>query len=478
MSLARVFRSAGLIMVARVIAIPVSILVNALAARVLGAGDFGLLYQALTFSSLVFLFVEWGQPNVLMAQVATRRDAAGPLLGSAIAARVGGAVIAGGIVPLVCVWAGYEREFVLVLSLTLLGATFGTVSGAFSDVLRGFERAEFAAGSFLAWQLLSAALVVPTLLLGGGLYGFLAARIAAAAVGVAFLVRMLPRMKVPHLSVRVGTMKELLREGRPFLLFGLVLTLQPMIDAAMMSKLATPQALGWYAAARKLIGALTFPASALILALYPTLCRLRSESMDAFRGSAAEALYVVAVAVVPVALGCALFPGIGVELFGRRGYGPAADDLRVLALYVFLVYFSMPIGSCLVAAGRQNGWTLVQAGCVVVSLLLDPPLIRWFAAHAGNGGLGVCVAAVVSEIVVVSGGVALLPAGILAKVPRARIGLVLASAAAMLAVALVTRGLSDLARACLAVLAYGLCLQLSGGFDFLKLRSLLGGLRG
>jgi O-antigen/teichoic acid export membrane protein len=477
MTFAGVFRSAGLVVVARVIAAPVSILLNAVAARTLGAGDFGLLYQALTFSTFAFLFVEWGQPNVLTARVATRSAPIGELLGSAVASRVCAAVLAGCIVPLVCALAGYGREFVVVLSLTMLTATFATVSGAFQDVLRGFERAEIAAGSFLGFQLLSAAIVVPTLLLGGGLYGLLMAQVAAAAAGFLFLLKMLPRLQVPRLRVRTDIIKDLFRNGRPFLALAMVLAAQPMIDVAMLSKLAAPQAMGWYGAALKLIGALIFPAAALILALYPTLCRLRVESMEAFRSTAAEALYVVALAVIPLALGCGLFPELGVAMFGKHSFGPAVDDLRVLAVYVFLVYFSMPIGSCLLAAGRQRPWTAVQASCLVVSLVLDPPLIHRFQAHGGNGGLGVCVATVVSEILVVSGGVALLPAGILPKVPWVKVGGMLASAAAMAAIATAARGLDEALRGCLALLGYALCLQIFGAFDFLELRTFFSTLR-
>ena len=477
MSFARVFRSAGLVVAARVIAAPVSILVNAVAARALGAGDFGLLYQALTFSTFTFLFVEWGQPNVLMAKVATRSAPAGQLLGSAIASRLCAAAIAGCVVPVICALAGYHRDFVAVLALTMLTATCATVSGACQDVLRGFERAEVAAGSFLGFQLLSAAIVVPTLLLGGGLYGLLTAQVVAAAAGVVFLLRLLPRMQVTHLRARIDTIKDLFRNGRPFLVFAMVLAAQPLIDAAMLSKLAAPQAMGWYGAALKLIGALIFPASALILALYPALCRLRMESLEAYSSTAAEALYVVALGVLPLALGCGLFPELGVALFGRQSFGPVADDLRVLAVYVFLVYFSMPIGSCLLAAGRQGPWTVVQACCLVVSLILDPPLIESFQAHGGNGSLGVCVATVVSEVVVVSGGAALLPAGILRKVPWSKILRMLASAAAMIVVARLASGLDEVLCACLSLLTYALCLQISGAFDFLELRSFLGILR-
>lgn len=475
MSVARVFRNASLLVLAQALTTPISVAVNAIAARVLGAKDFGYLYQALTFSSFAFLFVEWGQANVIMARVATDRAGAGELLGSGIAFRVCAALVAGLAVPCICVIAGYDRDFILVLSAVMLGATFATVAAACQDVLRGFERTDFAAASYVGWQLLSATVVVPTLLCGGGLYGLLIAQVSCAAAGAVFVLKMMPRMHVPRLSVRADTVKDLVRSGQPFLWFGLVLTLQPLIDAAMLSKLAAPEAMGWYAAARKLVGVLTYPASALILALYPTLCRLRNESMEDFRRSAADALYVVSVAVVPLALGCGLFPGIGVAIFGQHSYGPAENDLRLLAPYVFLVYFSMPIGSCLASSGRQNAWTLLQLGCVLVSLILDPPLIRWFQEHGGNGGLGVCIAAVTSELLMVTGGLVLLPSGILAKVPVAKLGVVLLSGTAMVAVAIATSALDEILRATLAVLAYGVCLQMLGGFDFLQARLLLRG---
>ncbi|MBS0418904.1 MAG: oligosaccharide flippase family protein [Proteobacteria bacterium] len=419
---ARVLRNTSLLVIAQVIVTPLSILINAVAGRTLGAASFGLLYQALTFSSLVFLFVEWGQSNVLTGRVARQQTAAGELLGSGILLRVTAAAAALVIVPLVCALVGYDREFLVVLELAMLAATFATVSAACQDVFRGYERTDFAAASYVGWQLLSAAVVIPTLLAGGGLRGLLVAQVSCAAFGMLFVLKMLPRMQVPKLVVRRAVARELFRSGHPFILFGLVILLQPMVDAAMLSKFAAPASMGWYAAARKLVGILIFPASALIAALYPTLCRLYAENRNAWRKTAGDALFGVSLVVIPVALGCGLFPEVGVAIFGQRDFGPAADDLRLLAPFVFLVYFSMVIGSCLVSSGRQNGWTVVQLGSVVISAALDPPLISWFQAHYANGGLGVCTAAVISEVLMVTGGFLLLPKGILASIPRASVG--------------------------------------------------------
>jgi O-antigen/teichoic acid export membrane protein len=416
----RVFRNTSLLVIAQAIVTPISVAINAIAGRTLGSANFGLLYQALTFTSFVFLFVEWGQSNVLTGRVATQRAAAGELLGSGISSRLAIAAAALIVVPIVCALAGYDRNFILVFELSMLGATFASVAAACQDVFRGYERTDFAAASYVGWQLLSAAIVIPTLLAGGRLQTLLIVQVCSGAFAMMFVLKMLPRMQVPKLSVRWEVIKGLFRAGHPFILFGLVLLLQPLIDAAMLSKFAATEAMGWYAAARKLVGILIYPAAALVAALYPTLCRLNVENQEAFRKTAADALFLVALVVVPVALGCGLFPQVGVAIFGQQNFAPAADDLRILAPYVFLVYFSMVIGSCLVSSGRQNSWTAVQLGSVVVSASLDPLLIGWFQTRYGNGGLGVCTAAVISEVLMVTGGLWLLPTGILASVRQAR----------------------------------------------------------
>ena len=44
-----------------------------------------------------------------------------------------------------------------------------------------------------------------------------------------------------------------------------------------------------------------------------------------------------------------------------------------------------------------------------MSLVLNPLLVPWFQQRAGNGGLGVSVATVVSEVLMVAGGFWLAP---------------------------------------------------------------------
>jgi O-antigen/teichoic acid export membrane protein len=134
----------------------------------------------------------------------------------------------------------------------------------------------------------------------------------------------------------------------------------------------------------------------------------------------------------------------------------------------------MPLGTTLVAAGRQRAWAAVQFGCVVVSAALDPLLIPWFQAHAGNGGIGVCVATVVSEVLMVAGGLALLPAGVCGRALPRTLAAACAAGLAMTVAALLAAPLGPWLAAPLAVAVYACAIGMSGEFDRSQLAMLKG----
>jgi O-antigen/teichoic acid export membrane protein len=275
----------------------------------------------------------------------------------------------------------------------------------------------------------------------------------------------LPTINAGRLSANPATLRRMLRYGTPFFYLSVAMLLQPTIDAAFLSKLAPPDVVGWYSAARRLIGFLVFPAAALVGALYPTLCRLHATDSNAFKETVNGAMRWTAVLVIPVALGCLLYPDIGVALYDRAKFLPAEDNLRVLSLYLLLLYFSMPLGASVMASGRQHLWAGVQTACVLVSIVLDPVLIPWFQRRMGNGGVGLSIAAVVSELTVVSCGVWLAPRGILGRRFWGSLLPALGSGIAMVVVARVLHGLPSLAAAPVAILGYVACLWATGGVD-------------
>jgi len=447
------------------VTVPLAVLVNALTARYLGAESFGYIYLAGTFASFGVLAVSWGHEGVLPAMVAQDRSLAGVLLGSSFAWRAGTSVLVYAVLVLLCRLLGYGAAMQWALGLSFAGAVLTSVVSACKDTIRGFERADIPALTHVGQQLLWALLIVPAVLLGGRLRAVLIVAIVTLLIVFVAVLRTLKSVGVGKLSVQGSALRSLFVGGSPFVMFNLAMALQPIIDGVFLSKMGSVEAVGWYAVARKLIGLLVFPATALIGALYPTLCRLWTENQAEYKNVARGSLHSTALLVMPVALGCGLYPDVGIAIFSKQAYGPAADDLRILSVFLFLMYFTMPVGTVVLAAGKQRAWSIVQSLCIVVSLVLDPLLTPWFQANYRNGGLGPCVASVVSELLVVACGIALAPAGIFDAKLRRTLLFALLAGGAMALVAWLLRALNPFLAAPVTLLAYGAALWATGEID-------------
>jgi O-antigen/teichoic acid export membrane protein len=450
---------------AQVLTIPLSVLVNAAMARYLGPEEFGYVYLALTIVGFGFTVVDWGHTGALPALVARDRTRAGVILGTSLVWRLALSIVVYAVLAAGLHWFDYGAPMQWALAFTFLGWLLNSVVAACKDTIRGFERTDIPSYVHVGQQLLSTVLCVGVLVLGGRMRAVLIAGAAAAALVLLPIWRTLRPVGVGKLAYERGAVRALFVEGTPFVLFGLAMTLVPYIDAMYLSKLSPPDVMGWYAASRRLVGVLLLPASALIGALYPTLCRLWTTDKPGFNDATSGSLRGTALIVVPVALGCALYPELGVAIFSSKSFGPTEENLQVLSIFLVLVYFSMPIGTALMAAGRQRVWTVVMLLCVLVSLLLDPPLIRFFEARFKNGGMGVCVASVVSELVVVVAGIAMMPKGVFDRRFVRSFLLSLLAGGAMAAVAFGTRWLNPFVAAPLALLAYGVVIVATGGIE-------------
>ena len=449
-----VLRNASLLVGAQLLATPVSVLTSAMMARYLGPAAVGNLYLVVTFANFGLLLVDWGQGTMLSGEVARARQRAGELLGSALLWRGAASAVVYLMLGLVARLLGYDAPFRDVLTLVLIGFAFNALTGACQDIIRGFERTDIAALGSVGWQLVNALLTVPVLLLGGGLRGVLLAQGVCSLLTLVVTLLALRPLGIWPVTLRRETSSELLRKGTPFVMFGFALMIQRNIDAGFMSKLASATVIGWHAVASKVLGVLLYPANALIVALYPTLCRLHAANLAEFRRVTQSALSNTAVLAVPLALGCFTYPELGIQLFNPVTFGPAQGNLRILAFLLFLYYLSMPMSSALMAAGRQRPWALIQLACAAVSLIADPLLIPWFQRHTGNGGLGVCTASVISEVLMIGGAISILPRGIVNWHLARRVLLALLAGAAMWLAARLLRGLTPWLAAPLSVIAY------------------------
>jgi len=460
-----VFKNTLYLTISQALTVPLSILVNAVVARYLGPDAFGMSYLAYTLCGFGFLIVSWGHDGVLPAVVARDHSQSGLMLGSSLAFRSALFLPVYAVLAIGSYWFGYGADLQVILALTALHQLLTAYCAGCKDTIRGLERTDIPAYTHVGQQLINAAFVIPVVMLGGQLRAAVMAQVAACAAILVVLWLSLRPAGVQKLRASWAATKTLFNGGTAFVISGLVMSLQPMIDVAFLSKLAPLEVVGWYAVTRRLVGVLLFPASALIGALYPTLCRLQATDPREFARTSSSSLRAVSSVVVPVAIGTALYADPAIAIFSHDKFGPAADNLRLLSVFVALVYFSMTLGTCVLAAGKQRAWSIVQSLCLVISVALDPLLVPLFQRRSGNGGLGVCWSSILSEVLVVAFGIWLAPRGIFDRPFFRTFALSLASGVVMVLVARLTQPISPYVGAPLAVAAYGIVLLLVGGIE-------------
>src|SRR6266851_2415805 len=420
---------------------PVSIVVNAVLARSLGSADFGIIYFANTVLLVAFLFVEWGS-QFLAGEVARNRSKAGELFGAAAAQRLAFSAIVLLLIPRASSLLGYDRPVEIVLLLCAGRMAIASIGSVCSAMYRGFERLSWNARTAVFANVLEASVLIPTLLLGGRLRAALVAQLVAASIATAVQIALVVRLGIGRPQFKPGAIPGLLRGGLGFLVLDLVLRLQPYIDASFLSRLARPEAMGWYSAANRIVGVLLFPATTLSFAIYPTITRLWTEDRPSYAPLVRLGLRAIAIVGIFAATGTALFAGIAVDV----------------------VYASIMLGIGIAAAGRQVVYAFAQSFCLVVSLVLDPILIPRFERSAGNGGLGVSTSVVIAEVAMVAAGVFILPRGVVDRSLAATVARASAAALGMASVGFALQALPYLA-VTLSVAAYACILWALGGLD-------------
>jgi O-antigen/teichoic acid export membrane protein len=249
------------------------ILFSAALGRALGASDFGLYFLITSFSNFALVVVDWGQQFFGIRAVARSPERGGHLLGTGLVLRTVGTEV-------VCVptglsaWAlGYDARTCwfavafVALSLPLfLAQNFGVV-------FRGHDRMGLDATVSVTNRAVGLILALTALGLGLGLGGVVVTQGLAGLAALAMAGWLYRRVGHGPLRFSRSTAWEILGGGTAIVTMTLATNVQPYIDAVLLSKLVPKEAVGWYGAAKSLMGTLLAPSLILGSAAFPRLSR-------------------------------------------------------------------------------------------------------------------------------------------------------------------------------------------------------------
>ena len=337
------------------------ILFSAALGRTLGVGDFGLYFLITSFSAFALVLVDWGQQYFGIREVARAPERGAELLGTGLVLRaVGTALVC---LPIgLSAWAlGYDRRTIgfavafVALNLPLF------LAQNFAVVFRGQDRMGLDATVSVTNRAAGLVLALAALGLGLGLGGVVVAQGFAGCVALGVAIHLYRRVSHGPLRFTRATATEILTGGTAIVTMSLATNVQPYIDAILLFKLVPREAVGWYGAAKTVMGTLLAPSLILGAAAFPRLSRAA--------GNGPEFLREMRLAGRPMAwlgglaaVGTWHFAPVAIKLiYGSKGdFGPAAIILSVFGLGLFLVFIDVLLGTSATAIGRSTPFSIIR----------------------------------------------------------------------------------------------------------------------
>jgi O-antigen/teichoic acid export membrane protein len=267
-----------------------------------------------------------------------------------------------------------------------------------------------------AW--LNAATVVAGAVTGVGIlaagWGILAYIVTQIAVHVASMLPAwyLAQARLPRAAFDPRLWWQLTRGGAPFLGWGIALVIRGQVGVLIVGALLSEQVAGWYFAAQRIAGIPAFIPIVLATPLFPVLSRIAADRTELERTLHHVLVAVLLLTVLPGAIVIGLAPAIPNLLGWQASFGPSVPVMMVLALFLPFLAFNMVLGTALMAINRERQWLMVSVVAAIINPMINLGLIPLSQTWFENGAIGLAIAEVTTEALMVVGALIVMPRGL------------------------------------------------------------------
>lgn len=377
---------------ARLVTSVVAIFTLRLSTGYLGARSYGVLLTVMAFVTLFSTFTDWGLSTLAARDMARQIQDAPRVIGINLALRISLSVI---LIPIMSGIAALAYEdgdprilpSVAIMSVSLLCTSAQAAVNAFfvAKVRNDLVSLISITGSMFTLALLTA--VVHWNL---GYYAVVWSNVIVAFGTLTLAVLIARRFVVIRPVVSISEWKTALLTAFPLGIVQIVNTIYYRVDTVILSFLRSPEEVGYYGVAYRLIDVVMSLPAFLMLALFPTLAQANAEQL---RRLSQRAFDFMAIMAMPVFVGSLFVGRQAILLVASPNFLPGLVALHILMLGAAVSYFTAVFGNIIVAIGQSH--RLVRLSIIVVSfnIVLNLTLIPYF------GIAGAAIATATAEMV-------------------------------------------------------------------------------
>ncbi|MBN2201789.1 flippase [bacterium] len=389
-------RNTTLLVSAEVVTRALGALLTILIARRLGAEKLGLLAFALSFTELFGFITRFGFRTMIARDLAKHPERTGPVLGGLLVLEtlLGAAVLAAVWITLLLMGTGPEKSAVVLICAGIL--VFSSILDIFYAIYRAHQNAVHEVFNKIGLNLSVSITGVAVIWMGYGLLPMLAVRLALYAVffaaGIRILVR---RYSQPVFTGQTAFYAGLFRSALPFAALGIIVTVNTQIGTILLTFFKGESETGYFSAALRICGVLTFLPMAFTSAVLPAMAKFRESGDDAsFRLSYEKSLKFLFILVIPIAVSFSVLAGPIIRLLYGSSFGQSVPMLRILLWMLVFAFLNQAFMIAFSAMDRESIFVRFQAFGTAFNVVLGLLLIP------ATGGIGLCAASAGSQALI------------------------------------------------------------------------------
>ncbi len=376
--------------------------------RALGANGTGVFTLSVAASGLMTVLIGLGTRPLLVREISTDRDTAARLIPTAIILR---GILALPMLVLLGAFAhfgNFDHEQVEALYLGWAVCVLYMLFEPIQAGLQALEKMEYLAYSDILTKTCVSLVSVALVVIGLRAIGLLSLSVIVLAMVLILHVGWMRKNFTVEWRIRPEELWRLTKASLPYLGFALFFSYYLWIDSLMLGVMTPTKVLGWYGLPTKLFGTLMFVPVILTTAWLPRLAAAHAEGDEALWAAARGPLQVVVALSFPVCVGVVLVSSHLISFLYGPDFAQSIPVMEVLALSVPPMYLNIMVNQILIARGQQMLWTKAMALACVINPVLNLGLISYFQNEYGNGATGAAISLLLTELVLVAIGVAVI----------------------------------------------------------------------
>ena len=348
--------------------------------RYLGAEGYGKYGLAGTLMFFVFLFNDLGLNTYVTREVARKRDEAEKFLSYTFTLKIILAPVNFILLFIFLFISGYDKDTQIVI---LLFAAYGILTSYVKlgfGVFEALERMEYEMLVLIVEKVLVTSIGIFVLVTHRGLYLFCTVFVLSGLLSLALTLWMI-RKKFAKLHFRFDTkyMWTMVKGALPLGYSMIIAMIYNYVGILMLSFLKSPEVLGWYLLAFRLLTITnTFP-NILVTSMFPALSRAYVNSAEQFQEWFTKGFKYLSYLALPLIAGTMLLAPQIIHLISGADYANSVPVLKIMAWTSGILFYNIYFTGIFKAANKQKPLVYIQIASLFINIIINYILIRQYS---------------------------------------------------------------------------------------------------